>query len=1510
MKRIAASCHYWLAIRTGWATVGSKKRVSRGDAESAGSQCLFEVARYTSRLHIQRERNASALRPRVFTRERFMSKVLRVFVLAALSAAAPAALFATNVDLRVVSVTGSPNPITLNTGNITYSVQVFNAESTTAGTSPVLTSTIPASSTYVSSSATGGGSCSQSAGTVTCSWATIAASTNYFVTIIVTPTAGGSLTLSSSVSGADPDPTPANNTASGSVTVNDQIDLRVVGVTGSSNPITLNTGNVTYSTQLFNNSTSQGTGTVLTMTIPSASTYVSASVTGGGSCSQSAGVVTCNWTSIGASVNYFATVIVTPTAGGTATLSGTASGTEPDPNAANSSGSGSVTVNDQIDLRVVGVSGTPDPITFAAGNVTFTIQLFNNSTSQGTNPVLTVTLPSNSTYVSSTPTNSGTCTPSAGTVTCSWSSIGASVNFFPAIVVTPTIPGTLTLSASASGTEPDPNSANNSASKTTTVTPTSCTAIPSGAVAWYRAQNDGVDSIGPNFATANGGAPYTTGEVRQAFSLNGTTAYVSAPDNVSLHLTSALTIEGWFFLTGGSGVRTIVAKTAGSSFSNSFVVYIAANGAIAAAYGDTSSIDGFSTSTFPTTNAWHHFAYTYDGTTQQLFLDGASAGSAAATTAIGYEKHPLLIGAGIDNEALIRCFLGRVDELAIYNRVLSSTEIQTVYGAGTFGKCYVAAPTPTITGFTPGSGNVGTSVVITGTDFTAVSAVKFNGTSATFTGDSSTQISAIAPASATTGAISVVAGGGTGTSARAFTVLTADHWINSSGGNWSTASNWSTGTVPTASNDVFIDAAGTYTVNLDVTPAFYTLTVGGGATGTQTLDLGVSHDVTFTNPGTVTSTGALTFGSGRLLGAGPLTVNGTMNWSSDSEIDTTVNIASGASLNISGSGTRFLNGGTINNSGTVTWSGGNNISIYNSGLINNLAAGLFSVQNDQLIYQHCCGSGQAVNNVGTFRKSVTTGSTTINGNGFNNSGTLDVQSGTFLLGSGGTSTGVINAAAAGTVLVSSVYTLGTGPTLTGSGNIQISAAQLNVSAAGVTVNHLTLAGGNLNINSGASVSTTATGVVDWNADATLSGAGTLNIVSGGTLNFGGSGTRYIDGGTINNSGTVNWTGGNNISVYNSGVINNLAAGLFSVKNDQIIYQHCCGAGQAFNNAGTFRKSVATGTTAINNNGFNNTGTVDIQSGTFAPLSGGTSTGVFNTTASGTILFNATLYTLGSGAPPPGSGTFQVSGGQLAVIAAVTVDHMTITGGTLNITGSVSTSASGVVDWSADATLSGAGSLTIGSGGTLNITGSGTRFIDGGTINNSGTVNWSGGNNISVYNSGVINNLAAGLFSVKNDQIIYQHCCGAGQAFNNAGTFRKSVATGTTSINNNGFNNTGTVDIQSGTFAPLSGGTSTGVFNTTASGTILFNATLYTLGSGAPPPGSGTFQVSGGQLAVIAAVTVDHMTITGGTLNITGSVSTSASGVVDWSADATLSGAGSLTIGSGGTLNITGSGTRF
>jgi len=68
---------------------------------------------------------------------------------------------------------------------------------------------------------------------------------------------------------------------------------------------------------------------------------------------------------------------------------------------------------------------------------------------------------------------------------------------------------------------------------------------------------------------------------------------------------------------------------------------------------------------------------------------------------------------------------------------------------------------------------VGTTVTITGTNFTGATSVKFNGVAATFTVNSATQITATVPAGATTGKIEVVTPSGTVTSTTDFTVTTA-----------------------------------------------------------------------------------------------------------------------------------------------------------------------------------------------------------------------------------------------------------------------------------------------------------------------------------------------------------------------------------------------------------------------------------------------------------------------------------------------------------------------------------------------------------------------------------------------------------------------------------------------------------------------------------------------------------------------------------------------------------------
>ncbi|MCX6915688.1 MAG: S8 family serine peptidase, partial [Verrucomicrobia bacterium] len=83
------------------------------------------------------------------------------------------------------------------------------------------------------------------------------------------------------------------------------------------------------------------------------------------------------------------------------------------------------------------------------------------------------------------------------------------------------------------------------------------------------------------------------------------------------------------------------------------------------------------------------------------------------------------------------------------------------------------AQAPTITGFAPTAGPVGTTVTLSGTKFSGATAVRFNGVSAVFTVISTTNISATVPTGAATGSIAVTTPDGTATSAGSFVVSVA-----------------------------------------------------------------------------------------------------------------------------------------------------------------------------------------------------------------------------------------------------------------------------------------------------------------------------------------------------------------------------------------------------------------------------------------------------------------------------------------------------------------------------------------------------------------------------------------------------------------------------------------------------------------------------------------------------------------------------------------------------------------
>lgn len=178
-------------------------------------------------------------------------------------------------------------------------------------------------------------------------------------------------------------------------------------------------------------------------------------------------------------------------------------------------------------------------------------------------------------------------------------------------------------------------------------------------------------------------------------------------------------------------------------------------------------------------------------------------------------------------------------------------------GSTTTGPSTPVAP-PTLTSFAPSTGPVGTTVTITGTNFTGATAVSFHGVAATFTVQNSTTLAAIVPLGATAGTVSVTTPGGTATSASPFTLVNgggtsglptgsgATYYMATTGNdanNGSAGAPWATFAHAFSvmhGGDNLIVKNGTYTQSLVGMPSG---SVGNYTTVKAETDFGVTLDV-------------------------------------------------------------------------------------------------------------------------------------------------------------------------------------------------------------------------------------------------------------------------------------------------------------------------------------------------------------------------------------------------------------------------------------------------------------------------------------------------------------------------------------------------------------------------------------------------------------------------------------------------------------------------------------------
>jgi uncharacterized repeat protein (TIGR01451 family) len=383
---------------------------------------------------------------------------------------------AANADLRC-TMSHSPDPVTLGGGqNLTYVLNLNNFGPSVA-TGVTLSDILDTTLTFVSATVSPPtqGSCIQSSGTITCNLNTLVTFSNVFVTIVATPTvAQTTIGSTATVTANEPDPNPANNSVTDTLTViPGSADLRVT-MMHSPEPVTLGQ-NLTYSITLNDLGPSTSTNVVLSDVLPDGVVFVSATPSQG-SCSQLSGSVTCNIGIMPSTASV--TIVVTPAGTGTTTNTANVSGNEVDPNPANNAATNSVTTvagppePSDADLRMT-LSHSPDFATL--GSTTF-IQyfatVFNGGPAVATEVTLTDTLPSNLTFAgfSVFPPTQGSCSSTAQSVTCNLNTLPmggiANVTIYGSIASAgPIVSNTATVSA----TQNDPNPGNNTVTENLTI---------------------------------------------------------------------------------------------------------------------------------------------------------------------------------------------------------------------------------------------------------------------------------------------------------------------------------------------------------------------------------------------------------------------------------------------------------------------------------------------------------------------------------------------------------------------------------------------------------------------------------------------------------------------------------------------------------------------------------------------------------------------------------------------------------------------------------------------------------------------------------------------------------------------------------------------------------------------------------------------------------------------------------------------------------------------------------
>ncbi|NPV08339.1 MAG: LamG domain-containing protein [Anaerolineae bacterium] len=246
-------------------------------------------------------------------------------------------------------------------------------------------------------------------------------------------------------------------------------------------------------------------------------------------------------------------------------------------------------------------------------------------------------------------------------------------------------PGSGWLSAEAAGPIPDPADV-----------ASQVVAPPPGLVGWWPGDGDADDISGNGYGgLLQHGAGFAPGRVGEAFHLDGVSQYVLIPDSTAnldpnpLDPTVEATLDAWVYFdqrpSDVGHIMTIVAKSGmgrdldlQAETDDRFHFFVAGG---AGAGGHVVS------STTITPGRWYFIAATYEANHEiRVYVNGALETTVAIP---GLQRlpngNPVTIGESYVFRG--RFLSGLVDEVELFNRVLTPAEVRAIFEAGSAGKC-------------------------------------------------------------------------------------------------------------------------------------------------------------------------------------------------------------------------------------------------------------------------------------------------------------------------------------------------------------------------------------------------------------------------------------------------------------------------------------------------------------------------------------------------------------------------------------------------------------------------------------------------------------------------------------------------------------------------------------------------------------------------------------------------------------------------------------------------------